>query len=208
METLKAAQRTVSTTMDRDTANGLRAAREIAEELALDGYFGPLYELFEVDDRYKTAVEVTAGTRSAFSRNQRPDLVLTVLTFCSPASRLNSLFQIVVDTDDTATKILDRMVRDKSGRVTFMPLNRLRVYDVEYPKTNEAIPMQVSNGVFPCSLNCTDFLPPPPFQDQQAQVQRAVPPGIQAGVRPDSRLSDARDCRCLHAFARTQRDHA
>ena len=64
METLKAAQRTVSTTMDRDTANGLRAAREIAEELALDGYFGPLYELFEVDDRYKTAVEVTAGTRS------------------------------------------------------------------------------------------------------------------------------------------------
>ena len=66
METLKAAQRTVSTTMDRDTASGLRAAREIAEELALDGYFGPLYELFEVDDRYKTAVEVTAGTRSAF----------------------------------------------------------------------------------------------------------------------------------------------
>ena len=68
METLKAAQRTVSTTMDRDTANGLCAAREIAEELALDGYFGPLYELFEVDDRYKTAVEVTAGTRSAFSK--------------------------------------------------------------------------------------------------------------------------------------------
>ncbi|KAG0656747.1 Structural maintenance of chromosomes protein 3 [Rhodotorula mucilaginosa] len=107
METLKAAQRTVSTTMDRDTANGLCAAREIAEELALDGYFGPLYELFEVDDRYKTAVEVTAGT---------------------------SLFQIVVDTDDTATKILDRMVRDKRGRVTFMPLNRLRVYDVEINK--------------------------------------------------------------------------
>ncbi|KWU47379.1 RecF/RecN/SMC protein [Rhodotorula sp. JG-1b] len=130
METLKAAQRTVSTTMDRDTANGLRAAREIAEELALDGYFGPLYELFEVDDRYKTAVEVTAGT---------------------------SLFQIVTDTDDTATKILDRMVRDKSGRVTFMPLNRLRVYDVEYPKTNEAIPMRVSNGVFPGSINKLKF---------------------------------------------------
>ncbi|GAA5861222.1 hypothetical protein JCM3774_002232 [Rhodotorula dairenensis] len=114
METLKAAQRAVSTTMDRDTANGLRAARAIAEELGLDGHFGPLYELFEVDDRYKTAVEVTAGT---------------------------SLFQIVVDTDETATKILDRMVRDKSGRVTFMPLNRLRVHDVEYPKTNEAVPM-------------------------------------------------------------------
>lgn len=170
METLKAAQRTVSTTMDRDTASGLRAAREIAEELALDGYFGPLYELFEVDDRYKTAVEVTAGTRSVLFEVLGPDLVLPVLTVCLPASRANSLFQIVVDTDDTATKILDRMVRDKSGRVTFMPLNRLRVYDVEYPKTNEAIPMQVSYGVFSCSSDCADFAHPV-SQDQQAQVQ-------------------------------------
>ncbi|GAA5970675.1 hypothetical protein JCM11641_007396 [Rhodosporidiobolus odoratus] len=111
---LKQAERTISSTMDRDTASGLRAARQIAEQLGLEGYYGPLYELFEVEDRYKTAVEVTAGT---------------------------SLFQIVVDNDDTATQILDRMVHDKSGRVTFMPLNRLRVQDVEYPKTNEAIPM-------------------------------------------------------------------
>ncbi|BGP07249.1 Structural maintenance of chromosomes protein 3 [Rhodotorula toruloides] len=113
-EQLKGAERTISTTMDRDTANGLRAARAIAEELGLDGFYGPLYELFEVEERYKTAVEVTAGT---------------------------SLFQIVVDNDDTATRILNRMVQDKSGRVTFMPLNRLRVHDVEYPKSNEAIPM-------------------------------------------------------------------
>lgn len=53
----------------------------------------------------------------------------------------SSLFQVVVDNDETATKILERMVKDKSGRITFMPLNRLRVHDVEYPKTNEAIPM-------------------------------------------------------------------
>lgn len=63
LETLKSAQRVVSTTMGRETANGLRAARAIADDLGLDGYFGPLYELFEVEDRYKTAVEVTAGTR-------------------------------------------------------------------------------------------------------------------------------------------------
>ncbi|GAA6063023.1 hypothetical protein JCM10212_001802 [Sporobolomyces blumeae] len=113
-DTLKTAERTVSSTMDRDTANGLRAARAIAQQLGLEGYYGALYELFEVEDRYKTAVEVTAGT---------------------------SLFQIVVDNDVTATAILDRMVQDKSGRVTFMPLNRLRVQEVEYPKTNEAIPM-------------------------------------------------------------------
>ncbi|GAA5892360.1 cohesin subunit SMC3 [Sporobolomyces salmoneus] len=113
-ETLKTAERTISSTMDRDTANGLRAARNIAQQLCLEGYYGPLYELFEVEDRYKTAVEVTAGT---------------------------SLFQIVVDNDETATKILERMIQDKSGRVTFMPLNRLDVKEYEYPQTNEAIPM-------------------------------------------------------------------
>jgi len=47
----------------------------------------------------------------------------------------------VVDNDETATIILDRMVQDKSGRVTFMPLNRLDVKDYQYPQTNEAIPM-------------------------------------------------------------------
>ena len=42
---------------------GLRAAKEIAERLDLDGYYGPLYSLFKVDDRYKTSVEAVAGTR-------------------------------------------------------------------------------------------------------------------------------------------------
>ncbi|GAA5994281.1 cohesin subunit SMC3 [Rhodotorula paludigena] len=111
---LKTAQSAIGRTMDRDTANGLRAARAIADEMGLEGYYGPLYELFEVEDRYKTAVEVTAGT---------------------------SLWQVVVDTDETATQILDRMVRDRSGRLTFIPLNRVRPPEVEYPRTNEAIPM-------------------------------------------------------------------
>lgn len=62
---LRSAEQAVSKTMDRDTASGLRAARAIATELGLDGYHGPLYELFEVEERYKTAVEVTAGTRCA-----------------------------------------------------------------------------------------------------------------------------------------------
>jgi structural maintenance of chromosome 3 (chondroitin sulfate proteoglycan 6) len=47
----------------KDTANGLRAVRRYAQQLQLDGVYGPLYELFEVSDRYKTAVEVTAGNR-------------------------------------------------------------------------------------------------------------------------------------------------
>lgn len=38
----------------------------------------------------------------------------------------NSLFHIVVDTDETATKILAVMNKEKLGRVTFMPVNRIR----------------------------------------------------------------------------------
>ena len=37
-----------------------------------------------------------------------------------------SLFHVVVDTDDTATKLLDIMLKEKTGRVTLMPLNRLK----------------------------------------------------------------------------------
>lgn len=50
---------------DQDTSNGLRSVRAVAKRLKLDGVFGPLYDLFEVSDRYKQAVEITAGTRSA-----------------------------------------------------------------------------------------------------------------------------------------------
>ena len=48
---------------------------------------------------------------------------------------------MVVDNDDTATKILEAMNRDKAGRVTFMPLNRLKSQAVNYPKANDALPM-------------------------------------------------------------------
>jgi structural maintenance of chromosome 3 (chondroitin sulfate proteoglycan 6) len=52
-----------------------------------------------------------------------------------------SLFHIVVDTDQTAQRVLDIMIRDKTGRVTFMPLNRLKPKNPELPNTNEAFPL-------------------------------------------------------------------
>ncbi|KAK8858571.1 hypothetical protein IAR55_002800 [Kwoniella newhampshirensis] len=111
---MESAERSLLGMMDKDTSNGLRAVRQIAKRLNLDGVYGPLYELFEVSDRYKTAVEVTAG---------------------------NSLFHVVVDNDETVTKLLDVMNREKSGRVTFMPLNRLKSHTVNYPRANDALPM-------------------------------------------------------------------
>ncbi|KAJ7593277.1 RecF/RecN/SMC [Mycena floridula] len=82
---------------DKDTSLALRAIDKMGD---LDGVYGPLYRLFEVDDhKYGTAVEGVAG---------------------------NSLFHIVVDTDATAQTVLSSLLTQKAGRVTFMPLNRLK----------------------------------------------------------------------------------
>lgn len=111
---LRKADRALQGAMDRSTSRGLAAAKRIAEEKGLTGYYGPLSELLDVDDRYRTAVEVTAG---------------------------NSLFHIVVDNDDTASTLLDGINRGKAGRVTFVPLNRIRSKATRYPDANDAVPM-------------------------------------------------------------------
>ncbi|KAK2839225.1 hypothetical protein FQN49_006348, partial [Arthroderma sp. PD_2] len=74
------AERTLSHMMDHNTSRGLAAVRRIKRQHNLEGVYGTLAELFDVSDRYRTAVEVTAG---------------------------QSLFHYVVDTDETATKVLE-----------------------------------------------------------------------------------------------------
>ncbi|SPO29665.1 probable SMC3 - required for structural maintenance of chromosomes [Ustilago trichophora] len=112
---LSNAQRKLVGMMDKATVQGLLAVEKIAAGLGLeDNVKGPIYQLFSVDDTFKTAVEVTAGA---------------------------SLFHVVVDTDDTASKLLEVMNRDKSGRVTFMPLNRLHPKETGFTETKDALPM-------------------------------------------------------------------
>ena len=106
--------RNLSGVMDKNTALGLEAVKKITERLKLKGVYGPLYELFEVEDLYKTAVEVVAG---------------------------NSLFNVVVDTDETASILLNEMIKEKSGRVTFIPLNRISPKSVQFPNQEQAIPL-------------------------------------------------------------------
>lgn len=57
------------------------------------------------------------------------------------ADTLFSLFHVVVDHDNTATRILEVMNRENSGRVTFMPLNRLHPQNGNLPSGADAIPM-------------------------------------------------------------------
>ncbi|KAL7753926.1 Structural maintenance of chromosomes protein 3 [Sorochytrium milnesiophthora] len=113
-EELKKNERTLSSTMDKGTSMGLQAIKRIAGRLRLSGVHGPLYELFDVDDKYRAAVETVAGT---------------------------SLFHVVVDNDDVASTLLQHLNRERAGRVTFMPLNRLHPKSPAYPDSPNAIPM-------------------------------------------------------------------
>lgn len=102
-------QRNVNETMSRSLANGIINVKEITEKLKIspESVFGTLGELIKVNDKYKTCAEVIGG---------------------------NSLFHIVVDTEETATLIMNELYRMKGGRVTFIPLNRLSLdSDVKFP---------------------------------------------------------------------------
>lgn len=113
-EEVKKSERALKSMIDRGTSSGLESVKNIAKRLKLTGVHGPLYELFEVEQVYSGAVEITAG---------------------------QSLFHVVVDNDEIVTKILDVLNREKSGRVTFMPLNRLKPKPVAYPDSSDAVPM-------------------------------------------------------------------
>ncbi|KAF8636227.1 hypothetical protein AX17_003713 [Amanita inopinata Kibby_2008] len=109
---LRTAERMLAGMVDKDTGQGLRAVDKIKERYNLEGVYGPLYRLFDVvDPKFNTAVEQTAG---------------------------NSLFHVVVDTDETASKVLDTMLKEKTGRVTFMPLNRLKPRLPSVPQLSHA----------------------------------------------------------------------
>ncbi|KAF9137987.1 Structural maintenance of chromosomes protein 3 [Mortierella sp. GBA39] len=107
-------ERMLGASMDKNTSAGLAAVNHITKTLNLTGVYGPLYELFDVEDEYDTAVNMIAGA---------------------------SLFHVVVDTDETASRALEALNKERAGRVTFMPLNRLNPQASTYPEANDAIPM-------------------------------------------------------------------
>lgn len=111
---LRHAEQELSHTMDQNTSRGLMAVRRIQRQYNLEGVFGTLAELMEVNERYRRAVEVTAG---------------------------NSLFHYVVDNDDTATKVIEILQKERAGRITFIPLNRVKSKTANVPKANDAVPM-------------------------------------------------------------------
>ena len=110
---LRKAERSLSHMMDNNTSRGLDSMRRIKQQYKLEGCYGTLAELIEVGQHH-TAIETTAGA---------------------------SLFHYVVDNDDTATKAMEILNRERSGRLTFMPLNRLQPKTATFPNAQDARPL-------------------------------------------------------------------
>lgn len=87
---------------DKSALQATQNVMNIAERLNLTSFvYGPLYSLFRLEDAaFGHATDVIGG---------------------------GSLFHVVVDSDETASRLLEEMQKEGIvGRVTFMPLNRLR----------------------------------------------------------------------------------
>lgn len=51
------------------------------------------------------------------------------------------MFHVVVDNDEISTRIIRYLTSEKGGRVTFMPLNRVRASRVDYPIGPDVVPL-------------------------------------------------------------------
>ncbi|KAI9116787.1 hypothetical protein K1719_012153 [Acacia pycnantha] len=108
------AEKSLDHAIPGDVRRGLNSVRKICREYKISGVHGPIIELLNCDEKFFTAVEVTAG---------------------------NSLFHVVVENDDKSTQIIRHLNSQKGGRVTFIPLNRVKASTVAYPQSSDVIPL-------------------------------------------------------------------
>ncbi|KAL7626667.1 Structural maintenance of chromosomes protein 3 [Parahypoxylon ruwenzoriense] len=111
---LESAERELSHTMDRVTSRGLATIQRLKHEQDIPGAYGTLAELLEVSEAYRLPVEQVAGA---------------------------SLFHYVVDNDDTATYLANALQKSYGGRITFMPLSKLKPRNANLPRANDALPL-------------------------------------------------------------------
>ena len=110
---LDKAEQFLNRMMDQSTSRGLQNVRRLVKEKNIQGAHGTLGELFEFNEKYKTAIEVTAGT---------------------------SLFNYVVDDETISTRLSEELSKNKLGRVTFVPLAQIRVRQPpNVPKASDAV---------------------------------------------------------------------
>ncbi|KAG2607917.1 hypothetical protein PVAP13_4NG306100 [Panicum virgatum] len=114
-EDLIKAEKDLDHAMPGDIRRGLNSVRRITSDHDIAGVFGTVLELIECEEKFFTAVEVTAG---------------------------NSLFHVVVENDDISTRIIQILTREKKGgRATFIPLNIVKVPELSCPRSHNFVPL-------------------------------------------------------------------
>eukprot|EP00040_Diaphanoeca_grandis_P033645 m.206425 g.206425 ORF g.206425 m.206425 type:complete len:1211 (+) comp32953_c0_seq2:153-3785(+) len=135
-------ERALYATTSKVKAQGVAAVRVLMEQNKIKGIHGPLVDLITCPPDYRVPVEVTA---------------------------MDSMFNIVVDSDEVASQIIDHINRQKiEARITCLPLNRLKKQAPPLPKGKDFIPMvkkiecadiyrPAVNHVFGKTLICRDL---------------------------------------------------
>ena len=103
-------------------------ALRILLEAGLEGIHGYVAQLGDVNEKHKYALEIAAGNR---------------------------LGQIVVDSDNVASKAIDILKRKKAGRLTFLPLNRIKSYKKNFALTR--FDNSKENGFVDKAINLIKF---------------------------------------------------
>ena len=114
----------------REALNETRGsyALRILLEAGLEGIHGYVAQLGDVSEKYRYALEIAAGNR---------------------------LGQIVVDDDHIVSKAIDILKRKKAGRLTFLPLNRLRKQLNKFSTERENLKGEF--GFIDKAINLIDF---------------------------------------------------
>ena len=105
--------------LPKSTSQSLMQIERIVQEQNIAGYYGTVMDNIALTNEvFATAVEVAAGS---------------------------ALFHVIVSNDQVARRIITELEKRKIGRLTFLPLNRLKISDVVYPDSNDVRPlMQVA----------------------------------------------------------------
>ncbi|KAF2727505.1 RecF/RecN/SMC protein [Polyplosphaeria fusca] len=97
------------------TRRGLETLRRLESQKAISGIHGIVGDLFDVGDKYLVAAERCLG---------------------------NKMFHVVVDDDRVASRAIALLNKEKGGRLTFIPMERLEGRQrPQYPKANDVLPL-------------------------------------------------------------------
>ncbi|KAF2134945.1 RecF/RecN/SMC protein [Dothidotthia symphoricarpi CBS 119687] len=111
---LQRAEHTFSHLLDQNTSRGLETLRRYMREGEIPGVHGTIADLLQVPDHYRSVTEAAAE---------------------------GTLFNVVVDDDNVASKIIDRLIKDRGGRLTFIPLNRVQATDMNLKPRGDMQPL-------------------------------------------------------------------